>query len=524
MKSLDIAMCRAISLKRSAVSGASMLIVIYWMVTCAQDPILAQGQMVEQILPALEDTYVASGKPGENFGERPTMWIGHGDEHGIEHSLIKFDTHTVPGNVDIVSATMILGVETVTNGEAGELAAEVSRIMKPWSENVLTHDLLSLREGFLDSSTGSVAVSFPVRENLNGFEIAINPVWVQGWLSSDRDRNHGVMISYATDGIQERSFCTDEGVEKSRRRFCKDPDNAPQLRVVYRLAPIATNTATTTPIPTNMTEPTPTHTPALFLEVEDVELSPLESIERRRLGVTIGVRDGSGGPHEVNDTFLHVRTFYPLSLESACIGELSARPCRLQMTGGQYFTRTLPVLRRRPLAAANAQYLIRRDPKSGLPSVTPTADLHVTSTLTSTVSATRALEPTPGMPTSRSAAPPRQAYSPDAATETDVSRRDTSEACLVGREDSRWADVARWYSEFRERRDVHVAQDESESKSARDVRIFVTQFEVRPCNSEPDEWSTDCDLLASTSHAWIIGSPVQIYLPVVARPREAQID
>ena len=148
---------------------------------------------------ATQDSYVASGKPGENFGNKASLLADGIDGDNDELvTLIKWELHDLPENLEITAATLKLHIHNRSFGEY-----KVYAVMQPWLEPAVTwYDLNFSENQQIEIATFHPRTKGPYEISLNGAGISLVQAWVNGDVT-----NHGLMIRAADtrDGVDFRS-------------------------------------------------------------------------------------------------------------------------------------------------------------------------------------------------------------------------------------------------------------------------------------------------------------------------------
>lgn len=147
----------------------------------------------------MEDTYVASGQPGLNFGSSTTLLADGADgTNGRLMALLKWVVGVIPRNSVVESARLTF---TLTNGSAGTYNVHALRV--PWSEAGATWNRVNPTAN-LGALVGTIASggTGARQVTLNAAGVAL----VQGWVNGTAANNGLIVVDAATsDGIDLRS-------------------------------------------------------------------------------------------------------------------------------------------------------------------------------------------------------------------------------------------------------------------------------------------------------------------------------
>jgi len=109
--------------------------------------ILSQGPITQGVsagsihtvveLPPVADTYIASGRPGQNFGA-DSLYLGYnffGDNFGAQRILIRFDVDTnLPDNIIVQSARLRLRLAFASPSDDEPMGTVLRRLNSSWNE------------------------------------------------------------------------------------------------------------------------------------------------------------------------------------------------------------------------------------------------------------------------------------------------------------------------------------------------------------------------------------------------------
>ena len=181
-----------------------------------------------------DDTYVASGKPNEQWATLKTIWVGsnQADGFGIQRSLLRFDLSAIPQGSTIQSAELTLTVAATTpNDDNANIT--VRRVNGSWAETVTwnQHDAsLTPDPEHAQSQSVSTALNQNVTWRIQEL--------VQKWANeSGRPSSLSLFVtSDANSGQHDRAFWS---------KNCNPSEcgaNAPKLVVEYTEPPKPTPT------------------------------------------------------------------------------------------------------------------------------------------------------------------------------------------------------------------------------------------------------------------------------------------
>lgn len=224
----------------------------------AASSISAASPVDQLVAPAMQDTYVASGRPDQSFGDRRTMWVGYdqGGGYAVQETLLKFNLQEIPPQSRIDSATLRLYLAGITPNDQ-PLNVQVKRLSNGWNETITWTQRQGLQVYDQPTATTAIGTAF------QWYEWSVKDL-VQAWSNdpqSVQDRNLSLLLQgLVSSGQHERGFWSKNCLDAE----CgAPPGNRPQLIVQYtRPTPTATPTYTATPTHTATPTPTPTATPA----------------------------------------------------------------------------------------------------------------------------------------------------------------------------------------------------------------------------------------------------------------------
>lgn len=192
---------------------------------CMSELMLAQQILLQPDANEGQDAFLFELEPNTNFGDHPDFisfyWTFFGVE-GKGNSLLKFDLSKLPPNIKITHASLSLfHNELSTNqGQAGDNACYLEKIVEPWDENRVTWNSIP-------SSNSSHRKYLPtsISPNQNYSNIDITD-FVEEWYLFPFN-NHGIKIELA------------EAKLYSSMKFCSSDhpiaDNRPKLLINYKL-------------------------------------------------------------------------------------------------------------------------------------------------------------------------------------------------------------------------------------------------------------------------------------------------
>lgn len=189
-------------------------------------------------IPADADSYIASKKPNENFGNA-ALYVGyHLNDFGAERSLLHFDVSGIPENATILEASMRLYLSFATQSDTDDMRIIARRLESAWDENFVTWDT--------EPTWGNVRAEAFVGPQDGWYEWDLTGI-VSGWVN-DRIINNGVEL------------IGDERVQQRERAFnARETQSNLYPRLIVRY----TEQADTQPPVVNV-EPLPTYTPRNF--------------------------------------------------------------------------------------------------------------------------------------------------------------------------------------------------------------------------------------------------------------------
>ncbi|WP_437914325.1 DNRLRE domain-containing protein [Sorangium sp. So ce302] len=147
------------------------------------------------------DTYIASDKPDQSFGERAVLLVGAPpNTNAIRNALLRFDLTAVPRGATLLAAR--LGLMIGSTSEPGTIS--VHRVVKEWDES---ESWVSFGKDGFDATP--VATSGNQTASVSTFSILSFDVTglVMDWLSGKKE-DHGMLLR-ARDGAQTQ-FLTSE--------------------------------------------------------------------------------------------------------------------------------------------------------------------------------------------------------------------------------------------------------------------------------------------------------------------------
>ncbi|PKQ28280.1 MAG: hypothetical protein CVT63_03540, partial [Candidatus Anoxymicrobium japonicum] len=209
----------------------------------------------------LKDTYIDAWSPMSNFGTEPGIWVRSRD---VMYGLLAFDLAALPRNAAVVSATLHLYQQDVSN-TSNNLTLAAHRLLRPWDESATTWKMATSHTpwtapgatGDLDRVAAAVS-SVELRPSAMG-PISLNVTsLVQLW-ANNPSANYGLLLSGTSGG----SVAYDFGSTSTT-----SPEARPRLTIEYFEPSQATPTPTRTPTrqvtatSTPTSGPTPTRTPS----------------------------------------------------------------------------------------------------------------------------------------------------------------------------------------------------------------------------------------------------------------------
>lgn len=147
-----------------------------------------------------DDSYVASGQPGANFGGAASLLADGSDgTNGRLMSVLKWNVASIPATAVVESARLTLDV---FNASAG--AYNVYALNAAWSEGTVTWSNLSPT-----TSLGTLIGTLPANSGTGARQISLNAAGValvQGWINGTAANNGVIVVDASTnDGIDVRS-------------------------------------------------------------------------------------------------------------------------------------------------------------------------------------------------------------------------------------------------------------------------------------------------------------------------------
>lgn len=147
-------------------------------------------------LPPVADTYVASGRPSQNFGA-DSLFLGYnnvGDRFEIERVLVRFDiANNLPPNATINSAKLRLHTSLANPSDDPAMSTQVGRATQAWDEAAVTW---SNQPGITDQRVGTA-----VGNSQDWVEWDVTD-FVRGWVASNFS-NTGLWV-LGDERVQER--------------------------------------------------------------------------------------------------------------------------------------------------------------------------------------------------------------------------------------------------------------------------------------------------------------------------------
>ena len=206
-------------------------------------------------LPSIADTFVASGRPSQTFGDNRYLYVGHDQQSGflVERSLLTFASSSIPPGSRITSARLHLYLTALTEGDP-PLMVSVHGVRTQWTELIDWQGHLALAVDAAPAATSAIpsAVGWYVWDLTAG---------LQAWSDARDTGDFSIMLrSDVSSGLHERGFWSKD---------CSDADCGPTPGRRPRLE-IAYDPPTPTPTPTLTS--TPDH-PTLVGALSQVEVS-----------------------------------------------------------------------------------------------------------------------------------------------------------------------------------------------------------------------------------------------------------
>lgn len=154
------------------------------------------GEIID-LLP-LQDTYITSGRPDQNYGSEPNLWIGYDLTRtvgAVERTYISWKIDDIPGNIIINYAQIWYYVqEAVPSGDAS-MDTTVRHLISPWNENTLTWNNAS------GIDYGSIANQGQIPASHGWSSVNVTDL-VKDWMSGSHE-NYGVVI-LGDERVQDR--------------------------------------------------------------------------------------------------------------------------------------------------------------------------------------------------------------------------------------------------------------------------------------------------------------------------------
>jgi hypothetical protein len=100
-------------------------------------PVSALEEQVVVELPAVADTYIASGEPDRNFGNSLGLFLGFTVEYGAARPLLRFDLDPVPSFARVEGATLWLYLAEANPLNDLPMETTVVDLIEPWQENTV---------------------------------------------------------------------------------------------------------------------------------------------------------------------------------------------------------------------------------------------------------------------------------------------------------------------------------------------------------------------------------------------------
>ena len=170
-------------------------------------------------LPAIADTYIASGEPNRPLGANSALlYLGYSDDgsanYGAERILLRFNVDTIPDSADINDARIRLYLVNSVPEEDEGMRTIVRRINSEWDENLVTWNT--------EPQWAAVRDDTFVGNETGFYEWEITDL-VESWVEGEFP-NYGVEL------------IGDERVDPARERYFRSRNNAqffPRLVVDY---------------------------------------------------------------------------------------------------------------------------------------------------------------------------------------------------------------------------------------------------------------------------------------------------
>jgi len=185
------------------------------------------------------DTYVAEGRPANQFATDRALWIGYDQAGGYldERSLLGFDLSTIPPGSQITSAALRMYLAGTTTGD-DPITVQAHRVRTTWTETITWQEHLGLDV----DPTPAASTSVPAA--LGWIEWDVKTA-LQVWSDTRTTNDFSLILkSDITSGTHKRGFWSKD---------CSPAEcgsDRPQLAITYNLptaTPTVTPTATATP-------------------------------------------------------------------------------------------------------------------------------------------------------------------------------------------------------------------------------------------------------------------------------------
>lgn len=185
------------------------------------------------VIPASADTYIASGRPNDNFGS-DALFLGYnlvGDSYGAQRMLLQFDVDgSVPDGAIINSAMLRLRLSFSSPTNDTAMGTVLRRLASPWTEHTVTWNT--------EPTWTAVDDTVFVGSALTWYEWQIRDV-VNNW-KTDVYPNNGVeIIGDETIQQRERAFYSRETLTSFYPQLVVDytlsSDNEPPVVTVNSL-------------------------------------------------------------------------------------------------------------------------------------------------------------------------------------------------------------------------------------------------------------------------------------------------
>ncbi len=191
-------------------------------------------------LPAVADTYIASGFPNSNFGSDVGLFLGyHFDDYGAERILLRFDLSSLPENAVVQEAHLRLYLYWADPWDDEPMPTLVRRLDSAWDETAVTWNL--------EPTWGDIYTTAEEVTHEPGYHYWELTELVTDWVTGIHP-NHGLLI-IGDEEIQqrERAFASRESSDYPH----------PWLRVTYTVIDDDEP-------PVVSVEPLPTYVPRTF--------------------------------------------------------------------------------------------------------------------------------------------------------------------------------------------------------------------------------------------------------------------